>query len=157
MAKTGEKEHGGEAQQWGGADLGQRTFVQLGVREEAYTTDGDKIVRCWDYRLRDSKAVVLVCYKPNKAYPAQVGCGFLGSKCTDPVGEAVAAPGEGERRCTPSRVKMQPQQTQRASEMTRDPGEVFPCVGNNSKTQAMNELTNSASSTTSKSVVVTKH
>ena len=145
MAKTGERERGGEEQQWGGADLGQRTFVQSGVKEEAHTTDGNEIVRCWDCRLRDSKAVVLVCYKPNKAYPAQVGCGFLGSKCTDPLGEAVAAPGEGERRCAPSRVETQPQQTQRASEMTCDPGEVFPCVGNNSKTQAMNEVTNSAS------------
>lgn len=63
MAKTGEKEHGGKARQRGGADLGQRTFVQLGAREEAFATDGDKTVRCWDDRRRDSKAVVLLCYE----------------------------------------------------------------------------------------------
>lgn len=81
-----------------------------------------------------------------KLNPDQVGYGFLGSKCTDPMLEAVAVPGEAERRCTPSRTKTQPQQTQRSSGDEMWLWECLSLCGKQlRRTQAINELANSAS------------
>lgn len=83
--------------------------------------------------------------KPNKAFAAQVDCGLLGSKRTDPWGKLEQSQVREREEALLPEWKRSHSRPRGLLEMTCDPGKVFPCAGNSSETQAMNELTNSAS------------